>query len=395
MAPSPEVQEALSQLVASLRPQADRFGAQQVERIRANVPPGSVPDDPWFWEAIERSYSANVALAFELFASGSEGLPDELPAESVELARAVARAGLPLEAIANVFRTGQSRFWEAWRGPIESLGFDPALTLDVLDEVMAFGSRYLAWTGQEVAARYMRELESSADTLLALVRQVLDGRAAQDVQLGYALHGQHLALAVTGARAKETALRFAAELDRRPLVVSPAADTAWAWLGTQTEPDARRRRALGELAAEAGVVVGVGCIRAGIHGFRRSHEEAQIACRCAATAGEPLAVYAEVLPEALALGDTHAAGELVARTLGPLGADRRGLRLRETLRAYCATGNGASAAALLAVSRRTLTYRLAEIERRLGAPIASRRTEIDLALRLEPHVTVEPAAALD
>jgi DNA-binding PucR family transcriptional regulator len=392
MADEAEVRQALERLIATIRPRFTVFAAEQVTRIRANVPPGAVPEDEWFWNAVQRSYSANVALALDLVAAGARDVPEELPVESVELARVAARAGLPPDTISTVFRTGQSRFWEAWREAIEGLGLSPELTLAVIDEVMDFGTRYMAWTAQEVAARYLHELETREDTLFALVRQVLDGRAAQDAQLGYALHGRHLALFVTGPRSREAVTAFATEFGRRPLVVAPDQEAAWAWLSEQAEPDARRTRNLSKIAAGLEVTLGVGSTRTTIQGFRRSHEEARIAARCAASMGEPVAVYADVLPEALALGDAQAAEELVARTLGPLGKDKRGQRLRETLRAYCATGNGASAASQLGVSRRTLTYRVAEIERRLGTPLAARRTEIDLALRLERLLAGLPAA---
>jgi hypothetical protein len=343
-----------------------------------------VPDEDWFWEALQRSYTANVTLLIELRSLGDEP-PAALPPESVEFARAVARAGLPPEVIATVFRAGQERLFDGLRAELDPLGLDPATKLGLLDRVMVFGSRHAAWTGQKIAEQYAKELESRADTLLALVRQVLDGRAAQDVQLGYSLHGRHLALVVSGAAARETAAGLAAELGRRPLSVAPDESTTWMWLSEQPDPDNRRRRKLSELAEASDVVVGIGSVRSELLGFRRSHEQAAIAVRCAAVGGKALAVYTEVLPEAIALGDPHAGEELVTLTLGPLGDDARGRRLRETLRAYAATGNGASAASLLGISRRTYAYRMAEIEKRLG-PVSSRRTEIDLALRLEPHV---------
>lgn len=377
------VEAGRARLIAMVRPRAVEFADAQVAKIRANVPPGTVPEEDWFWDAVRGSYRRNIPLSLDLIEAGGD-VPHELPAESVELARASARAGLSPEALATLFRTGQTGFYESWRNAVEALGFEPELTLAVLDEVMAFGQRYVAWLAQEVTGRFLHELETREDTVFALVRQVLDGRAAQDAQLGYALQGRHLAFVVSGARAREAVGAFAGELGARPLVVAPDRETAWAWLGEQQEPDMRRKRNLSELAAALEVTAGVGCTRANIQGFRRSHEEARIASRCAASLGEPVAVYAEVLPEALALGDELAASELVARALGPLGDDKRGQRLRETLRAYCATGNGASAASQLGVSRRTLTYRIAEIERRLGAPVSARRTEIDLALRLEP-----------
>ena len=59
-----------------------------------------------------------------------------------------------------------------------------------------------------------------------------------------------------------------------------------------------------------------------------------------------------------------------------------------TLRAYFSLGQNASAAgALLKVHERTVGYRLATIEERIGHPITRRRDELGLALRL--HALIE------
>ena len=74
----------------------------------------------------------------------------------------------------------------------------------------------------------------------------------------------------------------------------------------------------------------------------------------------------------------------MARELHGLdGADARSGRLRETLRAYFASGQNASAAAaLLGVHEHTVSYRLRTIEERLGRPVTARRAELETALRL-------------
>jgi DNA-binding PucR family transcriptional regulator len=57
--------------------------------------------------------------------------------------------------------------------------------------------------------------------------------------------------------------------------------------------------------------------------------------------------------------------------------------LLETLRTYVRSGwNAASAAAQLGVHERTVGYRLATIEQRLGRPLSARRQELGAALRL-------------
>ena len=107
--------------------------------------------------------------------------------------------------------------------------------------------------------------------------------------------------------------------------------------------------------------------------------------RSVASPDAPVTRYRDVALEATLLHDSESARALVRRELGPLGDGERGDRLRATLRAVFATGNGASAAAAMGVSPRTVTNRIAEIEERLGCALHTRRTELDVALRLE-HV---------
>ena len=83
--------------------------------------------------------------------------------------------------------------------------------------------------------------------------------------------------------------------------------------------------------------------------------------------------------------DEEAAREFLERELRPLlGDDDRERRLRETLRAYFASAQNASAtAAMLGVHEQTVAYRLRAIEKRLGCPATTRRAELETALRLE------------
>jgi DNA-binding PucR family transcriptional regulator len=68
----------------------------------------------------------------------------------------------------------------------------------------------------------------------------------------------------------------------------------------------------------------------------------------------------------------------------PLAQERDGGQvLRETLRAYLASGNLSSAAVTLAVSRRTVGNRLRKIEAIVGRPFHTLRPDIETALRLE------------
>jgi DNA-binding PucR family transcriptional regulator len=85
--------------------------------------------------------------------------------------------------------------------------------------------------------------------------------------------------------------------------------------------------------------------------------------------------------------DAEAARRFVDDELGALLRANDAERMLETLESYFAAGhNGASAAARLGVSSRTVSYRLHAIEEVLGHAIVTRSAELQTALRLHRHL---------
>ena len=97
-----------------------------------------------------------------------------------------------------------------------------------------------------------------------------------------------------------------------------------------------------------------------------------------------LTAFVDVGLEAFALDDERLARAFVERELGPLAEDdARAATLRETLSAYFAAGNSASAAAVaLDLHERTVSYRVRAAEQRLGRYILDCQDSLALALRL-------------
>lgn len=122
----------------------------------------------------------------------------------------------------------------------------------------------------------------------------------------------------------------------------------------------------------------------GPEGFRLTHRQAATAQRAALRTGATQTHHREVALEALAAADEEQAREFAARELRGLdGEDARSGRLRETLEAYYSCGhNAAAAAAALGVHEQTVAQRLRSVEERTGASVASRRAELEVALRL-------------
>lgn len=127
----------------------------------------------------------------------------------------------------------------------------------------------------------------------------------------------------------------------------------------------------------------------GAEGFRLSHRQASEAARVLRLTGTSLGTYDDLSLDALVLRDERAARDFMLRELGPLlDDDKRRQTLLQTLRLYADSDwNAASAAARLGVHERTIGYRVARIEELLRHPLAARREEIGIALRLRATLT--------
>lgn len=420
MRPGTSLLEALAgRFIAAKEGLAERM----VERIRAEVAEFADFDGPELWVSMLDSCRANLEEGLGRIAR-DRALPAAIPGDARDLARLTARMDLPLAALLRAYRVGHAFMWEEWFAAIEREPVDPGARR----ATVAAASRYLfdyvdrlsTFVTDEYTAERDRFMRSREQRRTQLVRDVLDGADPDPAralrELDYDLRLEHLACVVAGAD-PEAAVRELGRALEAPhqLVVSLAGDTAWAWLG-RTRPFELPER----ITAPAGATVSVGDPAAGVEGFRRSHREARDAHRVAiragrgegqgaASAGSRAAVpgsrastvrserqgaagagatgvvrYDEVALEALVAGDEERLRAFVTRELRGLdGADARSRRLRETLRAYFAAAQNASAAAaLLGVHEHTVSYRLRTVEERLGRPVTARRAELETALRL-------------
>jgi hypothetical protein len=369
---------ALQTIAAEGLAARDRTASEVIRASRERAVALGVPDRDAFWEALEASLDAHVPLFFRHMVDDG-GTPDALPEESERFARVAVRSGVALSDLVQLLRTVQAPIF-ARAGELLAAGdFGP----EVGAEVLRFSTAYMDWFAAGLTATYEREREAGDDHRVVLVDAVLGGGTVDASRLGYDVDVHHLAIAAQGPGARAAVLAIARELDRHVLCVQPEDDTAWGWLGSRRAPEP----APAPPAARPGVRIGLGSAAEGAEGFRRTHREALVALERAAPG--QVVPYREIALEALLLRDREAARALVREVLAPLGDDERGERLRTTLRAVFATGNGASAAPVLGVSPRTVTHRIAEAESLLGAPLHSRHTELDLALRLEAALARE------
>lgn len=369
-----EEREALAErMMAMIRDQVAEFGDF---------------DGAELWEAVRGSCLANIDVGLSAL-SDDRGLPREIPDEARDLALLTARLGVPLTALLRSYRVGHAMIWQAWFDAVEASGRGEEERRAAIAEASAFFFAYVdrlsGYLTDEYTAERDRYLRSREQRRTQLVRDVLEGESPDPADalgtLGYDLRLHHLGLVASGRDAEAALRAIAAAVDApHRLVLSLAGDTAWAWLGRT-----RSFGALGELPVEGEAVVSAGDPAPGTEGFRRSHAQAREAHAVALrTRPRSLVRYDCVALEALMVDEARAEAFAERELRGIDGGDARSRRLRETLRAYFAAGQNASAAAaMLGVHEHTVAYRLRTIEERIGRPVNARRAELETALRLQ------------
>jgi DNA-binding PucR family transcriptional regulator len=145
----------------------------------------------------------------------------------------------------------------------------------------------------------------------------------------------------------------------------------------------RLREALGATGVEASVSEPL----AGIEGFRAAMEQAEDVERVRRAWGSQaprVLTHPDVALEILLLRDPARARSFVATELGPLAEPTpEAARLRETLDASFRLGSHVATAEHLQLHEHTVRNRLHRAEEHLGHPLTERRTELQVALRLQ------------
>ena len=362
-------------------------------RIRTEVPAYVDPRDPAFSDTARASIVANLEAVADALQSERER-PAQLPPGAVEEALTAARQRIPWALIERTYRIGHAVLWEEVLVEVESWRLDSTERLDLLRVLSHFLFRYVDHVTGGLAevhqAERDRQIHGRELRRISWVREVLAGVAGSDSGGDYDLARRHLAAVAWGPDGEDAIRHLGRRLGATVLVVPGQGEAAWGWLGATSMapgwPELAR-----EISVGAGSSLALGAPAAGVAGFRLSHHEALEAARVLRRTGAPLAIYDDVSLEALLLRDERAAQAFVARELGPLlDGDKRTQILLETLGVYVSGGwSAASAGARLGVHERTVGYRVATIEQRLGRPLAARRDELGVALRL--HATLGQA----
>jgi hypothetical protein len=365
-------------------------------------------EDPTFLDAAYRSVHGNVEAIFNIIAG--RGDLDVVAPEALEFAEVAARVDVPVTELERAYRIGVATLWNCWcdvarvRADTDEQSFDELICGPTM-MIHMYVDRVL----NSIIARYEHvcsELHRThRDLRRLMLTQVLDGSIDEvtdelNCTLDYRLGENHLGLLLQSTDTHPptralTELRDAADA-RATLLLQEGARSWVVWLGRPGAFEALHLARLQRMLKAMPFTVAVGEPSAGLEGLRRTREQALETARVQRALGLPehRCLWArEVRLETMLLGDEQRARRFLADELGRLAAPDVGAgRLRETLLAWLATGSHVSAAAMLGVHENTVRNRIRAAEAMLGTPLLGRRTELQVALRLERVLSASDAA---
>ncbi len=342
----------------------------------------------------------------------------EPPPAAHSLARTIARRGLHLRVLMQIYRVGQKALLRYVAENASTETMDPSLIPDILIRLLERASHWLSVSLEILTDTYTEERERGlrgdfarrTETVQAILRGEIEDPYIASSRLGYPMSGHHLAVILwTGdRRPDETEIRIdalevvartmAAEVGARQLLTVPAGSHGlWAWLAGESESDLAAVGTTVDIASD--VCVAVGCTGSSLDGFRRSHLEALATQRVSESRSEhtQLVRYLDIEITHLLRGHQDAAEALVARELRGLdGNDATSQQLRHTLRSYLRADRSPEAAArALGVHKNTVRYRVQRAEKLLGHPIGGAgRFKLELALDYAKNYGTGPDSAV-
>jgi PucR C-terminal helix-turn-helix domain len=310
-----------------------------------------------------------------------------VPTQLLVQAHLAARNEVSLDTVLRRYCSGNSIVVDALLDEAERAGLSQGELKPLLGGLAAGLDSVLECISDEYAREVRSRPRGGGQRQVELVKGLLAGERAAAPELKYGFDGWHVGFVCAAPEPSAIARELVSEVDRALLVVSPAPEVCWAWMGGRRDfADAE----LGALLATAcatkdATYVAFGEPAKGTAGWRLTHRQAASALPLARRSPRRVSRYSEVSLITSAIKDELLARSLRQLFLEPLEEDRdRGRIAKQTLRAYFETSrNVSSTAAALGVSRRTVAKRLAAIEQRIGRPLDKFAAEIQTAIRLE------------
>lgn len=369
-------------LLAGVRARQAEIGQAVFARISAIGGPGRSPD-PEYRDGLRQAVEAAIDHLIDAIEEPA-GVARPAPALLHLQAGLAARRRVPLETVLRRYLAGHSLLGDFIVEEAERIELSPGVLRRVLRTQAAATDQAIA----DISASYLREAasirpRSTSQRQADLVERLLDGELVDPASLDYDLGRWHLAIVLRGSGGDVAVDAISSTLDARKLVVAAEDHSIWVWLGAKQRLDPGGVQQTVQEVLVDETRVGIGEPARGLPGWRLSHEQAEAALAVSVRRSESSTRYADVALLASVMQDDLVTASLHQLYLAPLGEGYGGV-LRETLLAYLATRrNITSAAAALAVDRRTVANRLRIAEERIGESLDRCLSRLEIALELE------------
>jgi hypothetical protein len=378
----------------------DRVRAEVADRLEARLPEigeailcrlyaisdSTDAQNAEYREGLRAAMSAAIEYALAAIERGQER-SGPIPAAMLTQARSAARNRVGLEVVLRRYAAGYSALSDFLMQETgrDSVRFPAAELYPMQRELTALFDRIVAAVGAE----YRQEMEHMhrprAQRLSERVKRLLVGELIDTAEFDYDFDAWHLGVIVTGPGAEHLLREHAAILNRRLLLAEGLESTTWAWLGGRQSFDPAELAELPVPGPPSRVVMAIGEPAQGLGGWRLTHRQAGLALMIALRRTQCFVRYADVALLASVLRDEDLATFLTSSYVAPLSSERDGGEaLCRTLHAYFAAGRSvSSAAAVLGVTRHTVTNRLRTAEQKIGRCLDTCAAEVEIALGLQ------------
>jgi hypothetical protein len=376
---------ARASLFARLQARSREIEEGVVARVDAIGTPTET-DDPDYLHGFRAAIKAAIEFGLAVIESGESHTPP-VPVALLTQARMAARHSVSLDTVIRRYVAGRDELHDFLLEEIEGIEMRGIRTARPLGALGAAFDRLLADVGREYALELRRWPNSPHTRRADRVKGLLAGEHLDASELAYDFDLHHLGLVAEGDAAPNAIRALANALNGRLLLVHPATDTVWAWIGLR-EPAGRG--GLNRILATtwpASLPLALSEPILGISGWRLSHKQAREVFPFAVSPQPGIRRYADHALLTSMAKDGVLTASLREIYLTPLEGGRDGGAAdRETLCAYFAAGrNGRAAAAALGMSRQTVSNRLKSIEEKIGRPLLACATDLELTLRLANH----------
>lgn len=353
-------------------------------------------DDQLFRDAIYRSSLDNIDTMWRIIA-GRTTIETVAPMGAFEFAEAAGELGVPVSQFERVYRVGIGLVWICWyqeaTGYAERTGSDLTALLGAPTMIIhAYIDALLLPMLERYDATRSQTRRTRDQLRRSILREALGGAPVLDEPeaveaLGVTTDGEYVAFAVREERLNHDLTEYARRAAGAAVALSyrHATDTWIVWLWRPDTFDSSAQRALGDALRRSEATIAVSDVLPGAEGLgatgRDALETAQMQRLIAD--GNTVVYYADVRLEALLYAEPERARRFVRAELRELGNEHpRTGDLRDTALVWLSTGSNVTTAARLDLHEHTVRNRIAQAEQLLGHPLAERRTELLVALRL-------------